>query len=49
MTTREFLNRYRWTPAYRVSDDRLDACVVVGGLWVVVGVASLLHLIWRWL
>lgn len=47
MTTREFLTRYHWTPAYRVSDERLDACVVVGALWVVLGVVALVHLLWR--
>lgn len=43
------LARYQWTPAYRISDDRLDACVMVGAMWVVLGVVAFIHLIWRWL
>ena len=41
------LSRYHWLPAYRISDDRLDACVVVGAAWVVFGVVALVDLMWR--
>lgn len=40
------LDRYTWTPAYRMSDDRLDACVVVGAMWVVLVVVGLVHSVW---
>ena len=44
MTTREFLNRYRWTPAR--PDDRLDWYVMAGGLCVAYLVAMVVYLIW---
>ena len=32
------LSRYHWLPANPISDDRLDACVIIGAAWVVFGV-----------
>ena len=45
MTTRQFLERYRWTPA--APDDRLDWLVMVGAAWVVYAVAGVGCLLWR--
>jgi hypothetical protein len=45
MTTRQFLERYRWTPAQ--PDDRLDWLVMVGAAWMVYAVAFMGCLLWR--
>ena len=45
MTTREFLDRYRWLPAQ--PDDRLNWLVMVGEAWVAYAVAGVVCLIWR--
>lgn len=42
------LSRYTWLPATDpITDDRLDACVVVGAAWVVFGVVAFIDLMWR--